>query len=292
MKLGLVAERPRIGDVRGNLAVVEKHLQSVDADLVVFGELFLSGYPAKDAFVNAAMSIDGPEVGQLRDACRAHKRGLVVGFPRRDTDRRGVMYDSALVIDARGNPGYYDKWFPANFGPFEERLFFAQGNDLPLFDQGGMKFGVQICYDLFFPEISKAYAMQGADLLINISASPSTSRKNFELVFPARAIENAYFVAYTNLAGTQEDLVFWGGQQVWGPRGDRKAVGSFVDPSVLVCEIDPKEIDAARPLRPTIRDTRPELLHRLAMSAARDSSRMNASNGILKTGTLVPGRER
>ncbi|HEX9816169.1 MAG TPA: nitrilase-related carbon-nitrogen hydrolase, partial [Candidatus Thermoplasmatota archaeon] len=94
----------------------------------------------------------------------------------------------------------------------------------------------------------------------NISASPNISRKNFEILFPARAVENGYFVAYCNVAGTQEDLVFWGGSQVWGPRGDQKVLAPYTDPSLVTVEIDEAEIDAARPLRPTLRDTRDDIL--------------------------------
>jgi 5-aminopentanamidase len=262
MRLALATERPVVGNVEANLKTLEKRVKAAKADVVLFGELFLSGYMARDKFVNLAMPMDGDVVGRVRDAAKGAGKAIIAGFPRRDDKMRGVVYDSALFVDKRGKTDYYDKWFLANFGPFEEKLFFGQGRRLPIWDVDGFKFGTQICYDLFFPEIAKA--LLGADCLVNISASPNISRKNFELLFPARAVENGYFVAYCNVAGTQEDLVFWGGSQVWGPRGDQKILAPYTNPSFVTVEIDPAEIDAARPLRPTLRDTRDDMVTALA----------------------------
>lgn len=269
VRIALATERPRVGDVEANLKTLEARIRDTDADLLLLGELFLPGYMARDRHPRLALSLKGREVGRIRDAAKARGCAVVVGFGRADDERRGLVYDSALLVDAKGHVDAYDKWFPANFGPFEEKLFFAQGNRLPLLDVGGVRVGVQICYDLFFPELSKAYAVLGADVLVNISASPSVSRKNFELLFPARAVENTMFVAYCNVAGTQEDLVFWGGSQVWGPRGDLKFVAPYMEPSLHTVAIDPQEIEAARPLRPTIRDTRPEMVEQLAQALRR-----------------------
>src|SRR5207249_2628055 len=82
------------------------------------------------------------------------------------------------------------------------------------------RIGLLICYDAFFPELSKAYALQGADLLAIISASPATSKPLFDRILPARAIENALPVLYANLVGTELNIVFQGGTQAIGPRGE------------------------------------------------------------------------
>ncbi len=266
MKLTLVTERPAVGNVRANLATMERYVRAAESDLVLFGELFLQGYMAKDQFVTLAVSAKGEEVEALRKLARETGKNILFGFARRDDERRGLLYDSAALVTRKGKVETYDKWFLANFGPFEEKLYFTPGNRLKVWDVDGARVGVQICYDLFFPELSKAYAVMGADLLVNLSASPTTSRANFERLFPARALENGYFVAYCNVAGTQEDVVFWGGSQVWGPRGDEKVKAPLVDPSVVSVDITVKEIEAARPLRPTIRDTRKEMVDALQKS--------------------------
>lgn len=263
MRVTLVTERPHVGQVAENLALVDRHVRAAEGDLVVFGELFLHGYTAKDQFVNSALSVESEEFDRLKSLAQQAGKHILVGFARRDDERRGILYDSAALVTKRGRIETYDKWFLANFGPFEERLYFAPGHRLKIFDVDGVRVGVQICYDIFFPELSKAYALHGADVIANLSASPTTSRANFERLFPARALENGVFFLYCNLAGTQEDVVFWGGSQVWGPRGDEKVRAPFVDPSVVTADLAMEELEAARPLRPTLRDTRKEMLEAL-----------------------------
>lgn len=269
MRIGLATERPRVGDVEANLRTLEQRIRDTECDLLLLGELFLPGYMARDRHPRLALSLKGPEVGRIRDAAKSRGCAVIAGFGRADDERRALVYDSALLVDKRGRADAYDKWFLANFGPFEEKLYFAEGSRLPLLDVDGVKVGAQICYDLFFPELAKAYALMGADVLVNISASPSVSRKNFELLFPARAVENTMFVAYCNVAGAQEDLVFWGGSQVWGPRGDQKFLAAYMEPSLHTVAIDPQEIEAARPLRPTIRDTRRDMVDQLTKALRR-----------------------
>lgn len=263
MHITLVSERPAIGDVKANLETVSKHVRKAPGDLVLFGELFLQGYMARDQHAKLALSVAGPEFELLKKLAKDTKKNILLGFSRRDDERRGLVYDSAALVTKGGKVQTYDKWFLANFGPFEEKLFFAPGNRLALFEVDGVRLGVQICYDLFFPELTKAYAMMGADVLVNLSASPSTSRANFEKLFPARALENGCFFAYCNVAGTQENLVFWGGSQVWGPRGDEKVKAPLLEPSVVSVRLDMAEIETARPMRPTTRDTRKEMVEAL-----------------------------
>jgi 5-aminopentanamidase len=149
----------------------------------------------------------------------------------------------------------YDKRMLATFGPFEDGLYFSPGREPGFMETPWGPLGVSICYDLFFPELMKAQALAGATLLVNISASPSSSRRFFEAVLPARAIENALPVAYTNFAGTQESLVFWGGAQVWGARGTLKGSSAYYEEARLEVVVDLEEARLARALRPTVRDT-------------------------------------
>lgn len=266
MKLTLVSERPVVGNVRANLDLVAKHARAAAGDLVLFGELFLTGYTIRDRVGDLALSVDGPEFDELKKLARETKKNLLVGFPRRDEERRGLVYDSAALVTKKGKVETYDKWFLANFGPFEEKLYFAPGQRLKVWDVDGLRIGVQICYDIFFPELAKAHAILGADMLVNLSASPNVSRPQFERLFPARALENAVFFAYCNVAGTQDELVFWGGSQVWGPRGDEKVKAPYYEPSVVETEVRTEELEAARPLRPTLRDTRKEMVDALQKS--------------------------
>jgi predicted amidohydrolase len=129
-----------------------------------------------------------------------------------------------------------------------------------MFELFGRKYGACVCYDLFFPELMKAYALAGADAVLCISASPSTSREQFERVLPSRAVENTMYALYTNQVGTQLNMVFFGGAQAYGPKGNLMSRAKYFEDDIVVLDLDEKELDAARRMRPTIKDTlsRPE----------------------------------
>jgi predicted amidohydrolase len=99
--------------------------------------------------------------------------------------------------------------------------------------------------------------------MICISATPSTNRKYFERLLPARAIENTAFMVYVNLVGTQDDLVFFGGSQIYDPLGSLLVRSPYFKENVTTCDIDLKQIKVARANRPVIRDIRPEIYHDL-----------------------------
>jgi predicted amidohydrolase len=107
--------------------------------------------------------------------------------------------------------------------------------------------------------LAKAYALQGADLLAIISASPATSKPFFDRILPARAIENALPVLYANLVGTELNIVFQGGTQAIGPRGEDLGKGEDFVESTVIAEVDLRDLNTARTFRPTLRDTRKEM---------------------------------
>ena len=107
---------------------------------------------------------------------------------------KGIIHNSAILIHPDNKADYYHKWFLTSFGPFEEKIYFNEGEFLNVFDTKIGKIGLLVCYDIFFPELCKAYSLLGADVIVCISASPSATRKYFEIVLPARAIENTNFL--------------------------------------------------------------------------------------------------
>jgi predicted amidohydrolase len=158
------------------------------------------------------------------------------------------------MVSPDGNVQRYDKMYPANFGPFEEGFYFAKGGQPTLFECDGHMIGIVVCYDLFHPEIARAYAQAGAEAMICISASPATSRPMFERILPARAVEDTLYALYVNQVGTQLNIPFFGGSQAYGPRGNAlRHAGYFKEASITV-DIEPLELELARRMRPTIRD--------------------------------------
>lgn len=259
MKLALISARPTIGNKPKNIHTMESYVKKTNADMYVFGEYFLSGDRCKDEFRDLAEPLTGPSVKRLRHLAKAHHCFLVFGMPCKDDKVDGLIYNASILIHPDGTTDAYKKWFLPNAGPFEEKLFFDQGEELPVFSTAFGTVGLLICYDLFFPELSKALTLQGADLIICISASPSVTRQYFETLLPARALENTVFFGFCNLAGNQEDLVYWAGSQVYDPLGNLLIKAPYFKEGMITCDINFKLLEQARARRPVLRDIRPEI---------------------------------
>jgi predicted amidohydrolase len=241
---------------------MKETVEGREADLAFFGELFLTGYMCRSDFARLAEPIDGESVKALSSISGENGTHVMFGMPELDKKTK-TIYNSAVLVSPNGKAQVYRKLHLATFGPFEEQLYFGKGTELPLFETEIARIGPIICFDAFFPELSKYYALKGADLIACISAGPSSSKPMFETVLPARAVENTVFVLYCNLVGTELNVVFHGGSFVIGPRGDEKAKGRYYEEDVIKCEIDLKELPASREARPTIRDTRFDVLSRI-----------------------------
>lgn len=262
----LVQARPLLGDVKANAARVVDALRRERAELVVFPEMFLSGYAVRDAAAQLALDAEGALVRELAEATREAGKVLVVGAPVRSRTR-GLVHNSLLLFDQEGAVRRYDKVYLPTFSLFEEDHFFQEGASLPVFEValGGerVRVGLSVCYDLFFPEVTKALALRGADVLVCASASPSPSRVHFESVFPARAVETTCHLLYTNLVGPQDAATFWGGAQAWSAKGGLLAKAPYDEEHVLRLTLDLADVAEARRRRPVLRDTRPEVLRML-----------------------------
>jgi predicted amidohydrolase len=259
MKLALISARPQIAQKTKNIQKMEKYIKKTKADLYVFGEYFLTGDRCKDEFRDLAEPLTGPSIQHLKKIAKNNHCYLIFGMPCRDTTVDGLIYNAAVLIHPNGTVDAYKKWFLPTLGPFEEKIFFDEGEELPVFTIAFGKIGLLICYDLNFPEIAKALTLQGAELLICISASPSATRPYFETLLPARALENTVFLAYVNLAGNQEDLVYWGGSQVYDPLGTLLKKAPYFKESIITCDVNLKLLEPARARRPVLRDIRPEI---------------------------------
>jgi len=256
MKVSLVQASPKSGDKDGNIRIMKKYVEKSNSDLVVFGELFLTGYERKN-FSELAEPIPGESTNRITEIAKENNCYLVFGMPEKEKH----IYNTAVLVHPDGKIDFYRKWFLPHFGIFEEKNYFKDGNEINVFKTKFGKIGVLICYDIFFPEICKFYALQDADILICISASPEISRLYFERVMRARAVENTCFFLYTNLVGSK--LNFWGGSTVVGPKGDIKIRGEYFKEKLVEYDIDLNELKSAREMRPVIRDTRAGIYEKL-----------------------------
>ena len=260
MRLLLAQLAPVPGDLERNLARVGEVARAAGVDLAVFPELYLSGYRVGDRFHRLALREDDRSTEALREVARATRTTLVVGTPFASTDRPGEIHNAALAVLPSEEVFVQVKRYLPNFGPFEEGVQFTATDASRPVSVGAHPVGLEICYDAFFPEVSRQLALAGAELLINISAAPVTSRRLFERVLPARAIENAFPVVYVNRVGVEDGVVFGGGSGAWDARGEPLATSPLTsvptgpEETLGVVEIDPTESARWRPFRPVLRD--------------------------------------
>ncbi len=267
-KTALVQADPHVGDKAANLRKMAEVVEKNAAQLYLFGELYLSGYMARDLFPRLAEPLDGPSVREVARIAQEANAHIVFGMPEEDTET-GLRYNSAIFVFPDGEAVSYRKLYPANFGPFEELQYFRRGSELKVVRSDLGRIGLLICYDTFFPEVAKGLALQGAEILACISAAPATSTSFFDKIIPARAIENTCFFLYANLVGTELNMVFQGGTQAVGPRAEELGRAEDFQEGVVTFTVEPRDVVAARKLRPTIRDTRPEVLNLLREIPAR-----------------------
>jgi len=254
----------QLHDKEANLKRMRDIVRKAKGDIVVFPEMSLTGYLPRDDLFMLAETVVGPSIKSILRLAKQTKKDIVFGAPMRDEKVPGILYNSCLCATGNGRLFRYDKMYLPTFGPFEERVFFTPGKNAVVAEGRHAKIGLMICYDMFFPELAKLETLLGAQILVNISAAPTTSRPFFRRVMPGRAVENAIFLAYTNLVGVHGSLVFGGSSVLLGPRGEEIARGKDLEPDIVTGQVDLADLEVARRFRPTVRDTRPELLDEIA----------------------------
>ncbi|MBU4255745.1 MAG: carbon-nitrogen hydrolase family protein, partial [Candidatus Thermoplasmatota archaeon] len=130
MKVSLVQAAPGAGDKEGNIKKIEKFVKKSKSDLVVFGELFLTGYEHKD-FSDLAESIHGDSVNKIIRIAEENNCYIVFGMPEKENDK---IYNTAVLIHPDGKTDSYRKWFLPNFGIFEEKKHFKEGSEINVFE--------------------------------------------------------------------------------------------------------------------------------------------------------------
>jgi NAD+ synthase (glutamine-hydrolysing) len=261
IRLALCQLNPTVGDIGGNAGKVLAGIaaaRKAGADLAVFPEMVLSGYPPEDLllkpdFVAACMERAREIAGE--------SRGLtaIFGCPWLEGD----LQNAAVVAHDGAVAGIVAKRYLPNYGVFDENRYFAAGRGSAVFDRGGFVFGVSVCEDIWYPGGPPAEQAHGggARLLINISASPYHRGKGGarERMLATRASDNGAFVAYANMVGGQDELVFDGHSVVFGPDGTLLARGKQFAEDMVLCELDPGLPMRRRLLDPRCRKWEPQL---------------------------------
>jgi predicted amidohydrolase len=233
------------------------------ADLVIFPELSLTGYVVHDQVYELAETIPGPTTKKIEELAKKTGRHIIFGMPELSEKTRATIFNTAVFVGPKGIIGKYRKRYLPTHSVFEEKRYFRPGYQTAAFNTAIGNIGLCICYDLFFPEVCRLTRLKGAELIVCISASPAVRRGYFEVLTAARALENTAFLAYVNLVGVEDGLQFWGGSRLVSPTGDILAKAKYDEEDFVLCEVDYRDIRAAEPFIPTLRDLRPELFDEL-----------------------------
>jgi N-carbamoylputrescine amidase len=253
-------------------AMVEAHLPLIDeagrrgVQVLCLQEVFTQPYfcPSQDAkWYAAAEAIpDGPTVKVMQE--RAKKHRMVIVAPLYEEAMTGVYYNTAAVIDADGSYlGKYRKTHIPQVAGFYEKFFFKPGNSgWPVFQTAYCKLGVYICYDRHFPEGWRALALNGAEYIVNPSATVAgLSQYLWELEQPASAVANGCYIGAVNRVGTEAPWnigEFYGSSYFVNPRGKIIAKASADKDELITAEMDMNMVREVRNLWQFFRDRRPE----------------------------------
>ena len=229
-----------VGDIDGNVERVGEWIEAAQkqgADLAVFPELSISGYPPEDLLLKPSFA---EQAHAAIHTLAADIEGLVVlvGFPFLSGD----LYNAAAIIADGNVAAIYRKRYLPNYSVFDEQRYFANGSRALVFDLNGSRVGVTVCEDLWYPGGPGQWAaMEGeAQLIVNLSASPYHRAKGQERerMFATRAIDNNCFIAFCNAVGGQDELVFDGHSLIIDPAGKVVARGRQFDEDLLVADLD------------------------------------------------------
>jgi predicted amidohydrolase len=283
LRVALAQIAPRLGDLEGNLA---RHHSLIDeardegADLVVFPELGLTGYLLQD--LNAEVAMAGDDERLLALAQAGDGLSVIVSFVEESEDHR-LFIAAALLEDGRVRH-VHRKVFLPTYGLFDERRFFAPGSTIRATDSRlGVRLGICVCEDFWHLATPQLLALDGAQILINVSSSPgrdvaAVNEQGLGTAVSWRTLNRTYaqlttsYVVFVNRVGVDESITFWGGSEVVGPSGATVFSAPTHDEGLFVVDVDTAALRRERIATPLLRDERPEVVLRQLEQLVRERS--------------------
>ena len=264
LTLALAQVDARVGDLDGNVAIVREQIaraRDAGAELVLFPELMLTGYPPEDLLLKEHF-LEAAQEALAAVAADAHGIVALVGFPERSDD----VYNALAVLVDGAVHAVYRKTLLPNYGVFDEQRYFQAGDDAVVVDLGEARIGLTICEDIWTPgHPAQEEALAGATLILNASASPYHAGKGRqrEAMLVQRARDNLSAVAFCNLVGGQDELVFDGHSVVIDHEGTVLARAPQFAEALTLCTVDLQAAATARlrdtRLRPPVRRALPDV---------------------------------
>jgi len=247
LRIGMAQINNTVGDFSGNRQKILKAIKlarSLGVDLLTFPELAVCGYPPEDLLFKPEFITDNLK---SLDKIAKESSGIdvVIGF----VDDGEKIYNAAAVIHDGKLAGIYHKIYLPNYGVFDEDRYFQAGSECPVFIIDGINIGVNICEDIWYEDgPTKTQAFSGAELIINISASPYHFGKGSvrERMVTARASDNVAIVAFNNLVGGQDELVFDGNGLIVDEKGRLVARGKQFEEDLIIADLDIESVSRTR----------------------------------------------
>ncbi len=237
-----------VGDLEGNVRKIKEYVRKsreLGVDIVTFPELAITGYPPEDLLLKPDfISANLKALQDVASACR--EITSVVGF----VDRNEDIYNAAALIHDGRVAGIYHKIFLPNYSVFDENRYFQAGDELLIFSLNGRRVAISICEDIWYPQgPTRDQTLVGnAELILSISASPYHAGKGHarERMIATRANDNLVFVAFNNLVGGQDELIFDGNSVVFNQSGDLVARGKQFEEELIVADLNLSDVFKAR----------------------------------------------
>ena len=239
LRIALAQINSTVGDLEGNASKIINYIKKAKkagAQVVAFPELAITGYPPEDLLLKTQFIEDN------LDALKKVRENVgdivaVVGF----VDKRDDIYNAAAIISNKRLIDTYHKMYLPNYGVFDEYRYFQAGTRCPIYRIGDAWIGVNICEDIWYPEgPSMVQSLAGAEVILNINASPYRIGKGKfrENMLSTRATDNMVIVAYLNIVGGQDELVFDGHSFILDQDGTIIARGKQFEEDLIVVDLD------------------------------------------------------
>jgi NAD+ synthase (glutamine-hydrolysing) len=294
VRVALAQIAPALGQFDANLARHHELIgeaRSQGADLVVFPELGLTGYQLQDLAAEVSVRLDDPRLADL--AATTADLSVVVSFVEESADHR--LFIAAALLEDGQIRHVHRKLFLPTYGLFDERRFFAHGDVLRAVPSRlGIGVGIAICEDFWHLTVPQLLALDGAQVLINVSSSPgrdlaATNEVGLGTATSWRTLMRTYaqlttsFAIFCNRVGVDESISFWGGSEVISPSGATLLSAPLYDEGLFTVDIATADLRRERIGLPLLRDERPEL-------HVRELSRIIAERaGLAADTTSEPG---
>ncbi len=274
LRIALAQVAPRLGDLEANLAghrALIREARAGGAGLVVFPELGLTGYQLQDLAAEVSMRLDDPRLAALA-AETAGDASAVVSFVEESADHR--LFIAAALLEDGELRHVHRKLHLPTYGLFDERRFFAQGDLVRAAPSRlGVGVGLAICEDFWHLSMPQLLALDGAQILVNVSSSPgrdlaATNEVGLGTATSWRTLMRAYaqlttsFVVFCNRVGVDESFSFWGGSEVISPTGAAVFSAPLFEEGLFYADVDLADVRRERIALPLLRDERPELVAR------------------------------